>query len=167
MSRLCLLATIAGGLLVAGSIAMAQPSSPEVGDARFTFHRADDGYLRLDGRTGQVSMCLRRTSGWQCQLVPDERAALEGEIARLQGDNGTLKKELLNRSLPLPNGVHRDAPDASPPKAAPPKSAPPKSNVPGFPDDDELNRIMAAIEKVWRRMVEMVLSMQRDLQKRM
>jgi hypothetical protein len=164
MSRLRLLATIAGGLVVAGSIAMAEPSSPDVGDARFTFHRADEGYLRLDGRTGQVSMCLRRTSGWQCQLVPDERAALEGEITRLQGDNATLKKELLNRSLPLPNGVHRDAPDASPPKAAPPKS-----NVqrPGFPDDEELNRVMAAIEKVWRRMVEMVLSVQRDLQKRM
>jgi len=164
MSRLCLLATIAGGLVVAGSIAMAQPSSPEVGDTRFTFHRADEGYLRLDGRTGQVSMCLRRASGWQCQLVPDERAALEREIARLQGDNAALKKELLSRSLPLPNGVHRD-----PPGASPPKSAPPKSNVqpPGFPDDEELNRIMAAIEKVWRRMVEMVLSVQRDLQKRM
>ncbi len=174
MSRSCLLATITSGLVVAGSIAMAQPSSPEGGDARFTFHRADEGYLRLDGRTGQVSMCDRPTSGWQCRLVPDERAALEREIARLQDDNTALKKELLSRSLPLPNGLHQDspgspAPQSSAPPSSVPKSPAPKSNGqrPQFPDDEELNRVMVAIEKVWRRMVEMILSMQRDLQKRM
>lgn len=170
MSRSCLIATITSGLVVAGSIAMAQPSSPEGGDKRFTFHRADEGYLRLDGRTGQVSMCHRPTSGWQCRLVPDERAALEGEIARLQEDNAALKKELLSRSLPLPNGLHQDSPGSPAPQSSAPKSSPsPKANGqrPPFPDDDELNRVMVAIEKVWRRMVEMILSMQRDLQKRM
>ena len=35
-------------------------------------------------------------------MVPDERSALETEIARLQGENATLKKELLARGLPLP-----------------------------------------------------------------
>ena len=134
----------------------AQPSSPEGGDTRFTFHRADDGYLRLDGRTGQVSMCNRRTSGWQCQLVPDERTALEAEIARLQSDNAVLKKELLTRNLPLPNGMRPDQP-------APAK---PQVQRPQLPDDAELNRIMGVMEKIWRRMVEMILSVQRDLQKR-
>jgi hypothetical protein len=172
MSRSCLLATITSGLVVAGSIALAQPTAPEGGDTRFTFHRADEGYLRLDGRTGQVSMCDRPTSGWQCRLVPDERAALEREITRLQDDNAALKKELLNRSLPLPGDLHQNspAPQASAPEASPPKSSPaPKSNGqrPQFPDDEEINRVMVAIEKVWRRMVEMILSMQRDLQKRM
>ena len=57
-------------------------------------------------------MCNRRASGWQCQLVPDERAALEAEISRLQSDNAALKKELLSRSLPLPNGVRPDQPAA-------------------------------------------------------
>jgi hypothetical protein len=135
--------------------AVAQPSSPESGDARFTFHRADDGYLRLDGRSGQVSMCNRRTSGWQCQMVPDERAALEAEISRLQSDNAALKKELLSRSLPLPNGMGPEQPG-------------PKSQVqrPQLPDDAELNRIMGVMEKIWRRMVEMILSVQRDIQKR-
>ena len=164
MSRSCLLATITSGLVVAGSIALAQPTAPEGGDTRFTCHRADEGYLRLDGRTGQVSMCDRPTSGWQCRLVPDERAALEREIARLQDDNTALKKELLN--------LHQDspAPQASSPEASSPKSSTaPKSNGQRhqFPDDEEINRVMAAIEKVWRRMVEMILSMQRDLQKRM
>ena len=68
--------------------------------------------LRLDGRTGQVSLCGRAAAGWACQAVPDERAALEAEIARLQDDNAALKKELLARGLPLPSGVkptHRAA----------------------------------------------------------
>jgi len=155
MSRSRLLAILIAGLAFAAPVAGAEPTSPDSGDGRFTFHRADDGYLRLDGRNGQVSLCQRRPSGWQCQLVPDERAALEVEIARLQGDNAALKKELLNRSLPLANGVPQDRPA-------------PKPNIqrPQLPDDDELNRIMGVIEKVWRRMVEMILSVQRDLQKR-
>lgn len=155
MTRSSLLAmlVIAGSAL--GAAANAQPSSPEGGDARFTFHRADDGYLRLDGRSGQVSMCNRRTSGWQCQLVPDERTALEAEISRLQSDNAALKKELLSRNLPLPNGMRPDQPGS-------------KSQVqrPLLPDDAEINRIMGVMEKIWRRMVDMILSVQRDLQKR-
>jgi hypothetical protein len=153
-SRLLAIVVIAGSGLAA-TAAGAQPSSPEGGDTRFTFHRADDGYLRLDGRSGQVSMCNRRTTGWQCQLVPDERTALEAEISRLQSDNAALKKELLSRSLPLPDGMRPDQPG-------------PKSQVqrPQLPDDAELNRIMGVMEKIWRRMVEMIQSVQRDLQKR-
>ena len=151
-----LLALVIAGSALAVGPAWAQPASPEGGDSRFTFNRADDGgYLRLDGRTGQVSMCNRRSSGWQCQVVPDERSALEAEIARLQSDNAALKKDLLSRNLPLPNGMGVE-------------SATPKSQVqrPQFPDDAELNRIMGVLEKVWRRLVEMIASVQRDLQKR-
>jgi len=158
-SRLLAIVVIAGSGLAAAA-AGAQPSSPEGGDTRFTFHRADDGYLRLDGRSGQVSMCHRRATGWQCQLVPDERTALEAEISRLQSDNAVLKKELLSRNLPLPDGMRPDQPGS--------KSQVPKSQVqrPQLPDDAEINRIMGVMEKIWRRMVEMIQSVQRDLQKR-
>src|ERR1700694_4194271 len=87
-----------------GSAAWTQ-SPAESDDTRYTFNRADEGYLRLDGRTGQVSICTRRPVGWACQAVPDERTALEAEIARLQGENVGLKKELLARNLPLPGTV--------------------------------------------------------------
>jgi hypothetical protein len=140
---------------LATTAALAQPNSPEGGDARYTFHRADDGYLRLDGQSGQVSVCNRRTSGWQCQLVPDERAALEAEIARLQSDAAALKKELLSRNLPLPEGMRPDQPA--------PKS---QGQRPPLIDDAEINRVMSAIEKVWRRLVEMITNVQRDIQKR-
>ena len=93
---------------------LAQAPAPESEDMRYTFNRVDDGYLRLDGRTGQVSFCMRRTVGWTCQAVPDERTALEAEIARLGAENAALKKDLLARNLPLPGTVKPDAPAAKP-----------------------------------------------------
>ena len=44
-------------------------------------------------------------------VVPDERLALETEIARLQDENATLKKELLAGGLPR---VRRVRPSQSP-----------------------------------------------------
>jgi hypothetical protein len=147
------LAFVMTSLVLTASLAAAQPSSPDSADARFSFHRADDGYLRLDGRTGQVSMCHRRGTGWQCQVVPDERAALETEIARLQSDNAVLKKHLLSRNLPLPDGMR---PEPTAPKTVQPLQ---------LPSDADLDRVMGFMEKLWRRLVEMIASVQRDLQK--
>ena len=143
--------TLALGALVA----RAQPSTLENGDGRFTFHRANDGYMRLDGKTGQVSLCNRRPSGWQCQAVPDERNALEAEIARLQADNAVLKKELLSRNLSLPNGIRADPP-ASSPKAQPSETR----------NEARLRRIRREIDKVWRRFTEMIASVRRDIMRR-
>lgn len=119
-------------------------------DSRFTFYRADGGYLRLDGRSGQVSLCTKHQVGWLCEALPEERAAFEAEIARLQGDNAALKQMLLAHDLPLPGGLQMD----SAPAAASP--------VPRH----QVNRFVTAVEVVWRRLVAMVSSMQRDLLKR-
>ncbi len=143
------------GLGLAGSpAAWAQNAMPGSDDARYTFNRVDEGYLRLDGRTGQVSICARRPAGWACEAVPDERAALEAEIVRLQTENAAVKKELIARNLPLPGTV-------KPPPAA-------KPDEPGLqlPSDADLNKVMNFIEKFWRRLVEMMGTLQKDLLKK-
>jgi len=152
MTRIALVALVFIPALVALS-ARAQDGS-ENEDRRFTFHRTDDGYLRLDGRSGQVSICVRRSAGWACQAVPDERAALEAEIVRLQGDNVALKRELLAHNLPLPGAV----------RAEPPAARDDEPHL-QLPSDAELNRVMTFMEKVWRRMVEMIVATQRDMTK--
>ena len=53
-----------------------------------------------------------RSAGWACLTVPDDRAAFDQEIARLQNENVALKKALLERGLPLPGGVTSDRPTA-------------------------------------------------------
>jgi len=145
--------------LAAAQSSVVQGAPPDNEDGRYTFNRADDGYLRLDGRTGQVSICTRRSVGWACQAVPDERTVLEGEIARLQGENATLKKELIARNVPLPGTVKPDVvkPDA-------PASKPGEPQI-QLPSDAELNKLMTFMEKVWRRLVEMVVTLQKEMNK--
>lgn len=152
MIRTGLLAVLFAGAASVLSLAYAQERPPDE-DARYSFHRAEGGYLRLDGRTGQVSICNRRPTGWVCQTVPDERAALEAEIARLQVDNAALKKELLAHNLELPRGVAPRRPTTDKPRRL-------------LPSDDDLDQVMGFIENVWRRLVEMIASVQRDVLKK-
>ena len=90
----------------------APPPSPD--DSRFSFHRMGDGFVRLDSRTGQLAQCGWAATGWSCKMVPDERAAFESEIGRLQRDNAELKKSLLSRGIELPSGIVAQAPVAAP-----------------------------------------------------
>jgi hypothetical protein len=80
----------------------AAAQSPDPDDKRFTLHKVEDGYLRLDGRNGAVSLCTRPDSGWVCRAVPDERSALESEIGRIAAENAELKRTLLDRGASLP-----------------------------------------------------------------
>ena len=139
--------------LSAGSAGWAQSTPVESDDSRYTFNQADEGYLRLDDRTGQVSICTRRAVGWACQAVADERTALEAEIARLQAENVALKKELLSRNLALPGTVKPGEPTPKP-------EEPPRLRL---PNDAEFNKMMAFLEKVWRRLVAMIVTLQKDM----
>jgi len=80
-------------LLAFGPSAQAQ-STPDTENGRYTFSQVPDGMLRLDTRTGAVSLCAKKEAGFACNTVPDERLALENEIARLQRENGALKKDM-------------------------------------------------------------------------
>ena len=121
-------------------------TTPDSENGRYSFSSVPDGMLRLDTRTGQVSICARKDAGWACNTVPDERTALENEIARLQRENGALKKDMIARGLPLPGGV-ASAPSASQREL--------QLKVP-LPSDAEIDRVMSAFEKMWRRLVDMV-----------
>ncbi len=139
-------------------LAMPAPApAPEEG--RYSIHPVGDKFVRLDIRTGQVSVCGHGPTGWACQAVADDRVALDAEFNRLQAENAALKKTLLARGVELPGSI-----TAPPPVArAPDKPAPPEVQL---PSDAELNRVFAFTEKVWRRMIEMMASIQRDIQRK-
>ncbi len=147
-------ATMMAGAALAWLSGAAPAQAADSDDSRYQFNQVADGYLRLDLKSGEVSLCSRRELGWACRAVADDRAALDAEIARLQGENVALKKALLDRGLPLPSGV----------TAAPPAAR--RDGELKLPSDAELNRAMAMIEKMWRRLLEMMQNLQRDLRNR-
>ncbi|HWV52638.1 hypothetical protein [Pseudorhodoplanes sp.] len=138
-------------LLAALPVTVSAQSAPDTENGRYSFNRIDEGYLRLDQRTGQVSICSSRAMGWSCHPVPDERAALEEEIARLQRDNAALKKEMLARGITPPGGQAGQPPATSDKPAL------------KMPSDADLDRAMAAMERLWKRLVEMVQRWQREI----
>jgi len=81
---------------VGGAPARAEaPAAPaEPGDSangRFAMTPVADGFLRLDTRTGQTSLCTVSSGQVQCRAGADERAALQAEIDRLAKENAGLK----------------------------------------------------------------------------
>ena len=63
MSRIAFAAVIAS-LAVFLAPAQAQDTSGPSDNARYTFHRVEDIFLRLDVRNGQVSQCGWAAIGW-------------------------------------------------------------------------------------------------------
>jgi hypothetical protein len=148
MIRMLVLIVAAAALSAAA--ALAQDTDLDTENGRYTFNRVDGEYLRLDGRTGHVSVCTRDSAGWACRMVADDRSALEAEIARLQRDNATLKKELIARNLPLPGMIKPDEP--------------PSTSAPSLrlPNDADVEKMVSFAEKLWRRFVDMIATLQKE-----
>jgi hypothetical protein len=127
----------------------AAAQSLDADDKRFSLHKVDDGYLRLDGRTGAVSLCTRPDSGWVCRAVPDERSALESEIGRLAAENAELKRTMLDRGMSLPGLPPRPPADVGVGGAA--------------PTDSDIDRVVALAERLWRRTLDVIGNLKRDL----
>jgi hypothetical protein len=147
--------TVFLALALSAPAALAQSGAPERDDTRYQFTRVEDGYLRLDLRSGQVSLCNRRPAGWSCLTVADDRAALEQEIGRLQNENVALKKALLARGVPLPGGIRPDQPTAKDGGGGPKSQG-----------DANIDRMISTVERVWRRLLEMIGNLQRDMMKK-
>lgn len=84
-------------LAIATAAAFAQRAMPDHGNGRYSLVPRGEEFLRLDSRTGEVSVCAWRGAGWACVGLPDERAAYEVEIGRLMQENERLKRQLSAR----------------------------------------------------------------------
>jgi hypothetical protein len=88
--------------------AAAQRLMPDNGNGRYSLVPKGDGFMRLDSRTGEISICAWRGAGWECVGVPDDRAAYDAEIGRLRDMVERLKRELAARDR-LPKESPRSA----------------------------------------------------------
>ena len=154
----------AGLMLGLGGIAAAAPAMPDSENGRYALSPVADGVIRLDTRTGAVSTCSNSGTGWACYAVPDERAALDAEIGRLQADNEKLKAELAAREPTVSGKIEEPLPKADSLKNPEPKVAEGerKIEIP-LPSDRDMDRVMSFLERAWRRLVEMANRVQKDV----
>jgi hypothetical protein len=147
-----------------GGAALAQ-SAPDTENGRYALSPAADSVLRLDTRTGTVSICNNSSgAGWACYAVPDERAALDAEIGRLQADNEKLKAQLEARDPVVTGKIEEALPKSDSLKKGEPKVADGgrKIEIP-LPSDQDMDRMMSFLEKAWRRLIDMANRVQKDV----
>jgi uncharacterized protein (DUF3084 family) len=170
----------------------AAQSMPDTENGRYTLSPVTDGVVRLDTRTGAVSTCSNAGAGWACYSVPDERAALDAEIGRLQADSEKskteleksrtdlekskteleksktelekLKAELAAREPAVTGKIDEALPKTDQLKKSEPKVAERERRIEiPLPSDRDMDRVMSFLEQAWRRLVEMANRMQKDV----
>jgi hypothetical protein len=172
--RLFRIVVVTTTLVALAAPAMAQ-ATPDTENGRYSLAPMNGGFVRLDTRTGVVSHCTDKGNGWACYALPDERAALDTEIGRLQSENEKLKTQLATRepavadktheALPKADSLKPDEPKAAAPKIGDPKTADADRNrieIP-LPSDHDMDRMMSFVERAWRRLIDMAARVQRDV----
>ena len=169
------IALMAAAMAIGGAAAGPMPDTE---NGRYTLSPVNDGIIRLDTRTGEVSTCSNNGNGWACYAVPDERAALDLEIGRLQADNEKsktelerskaelekLKAELAAREPAFTGKIDEALPKTDSLKKAEPKIAEGERHIEiPLPSDRDMDRVMSFLEQAWRRLVEMANRMQKDV----
>ena len=169
------LAAAAVAAVVSGGLVAAQ-SAPDGENGRYSMTPIPEGVLRLDTRTGTVSTCTKNDAGWACYAVPDERAALDAEIGRLQAEVERLKGRLaagptvsgkIDEALPKSDPLRK----AEPKTEGEPKTAGGEPKAGGgerkieipLPSDQDVDRMMSFLEKAWRRLIDMANRVQKDV----
>lgn len=131
-------------------------SAPDTENGRYTLSPVAGDFLRLDTRTGVVSTCSNK-GGWVCRIVPDERAALDSEIGKLQTENRQLKEQLAQRESTVSGKT--EAPLAKDDK----KTAEASQDKFEFQLPADHQKLMALIDRMWERLVEMASRVQKKL----
>jgi hypothetical protein len=146
-----LAALAAAGCLVVPVLAEdGPPATP-----RFRFSQVGEQFVRLDRQSGQVSVCSAGSGGWTCDVVPEQRAAIEKEIARLRDENTKLNTDLATCRAQHPG----------PTKTEPP-AAQNGNGTPQQVGSSRLQRVAAAAGKVWRRVIETIARAQKQVLRR-
>ena len=149
----------------APTVKSTQDKAPAAPPSRFTFNRVDDGFLRLDNETGHIAFCRPHTAGWACQGVPEDRAALEQEIARLRDEVASLKQEIAARREP-PSPPPRPPAELTPPAAGDKKDDKGGDITLKLPTQEDIDHARAALSDAWRRLVDMLVSFKNDMMRK-
>lgn len=131
MTRFAILSAPALALLMSGQAIAQEPIAN-----RFTMEKTENGFVRMDTLTGEMSICSEKSGQLVCRLSADERRAFEETLSDLSARVAALEQRL--------------------------DTVAPPSGTEDIPDEAELDRALGAMEKMMRRFFGMVEELQRD-----
>jgi len=108
--------------------------------SRYVMEKTEDGFVRLDTRTGEMSICREQGGQLVCRLAADERRAMEEILADLSARVDALEQRLEG---PVPMDKRTD-----------------------IPDEEELDRAVGAMQKMMRGFFGMVDEFREDFEDR-
>lgn len=131
MTRFAMLSVPALALLISGQALSQEPIAN-----RFTMEKTENGFVRMDTLTGEMSICTEKSGQLVCRLSADERRAFEQTLSELSARVAALEQRL----------------DAFAPPAGPNE----------IPDEAELDHAIGVMEKMMRRFFGMVEELQKE-----
>ena len=130
MTRFAMLSASALSLLVSGQALSQEPIAN-----RFTMEKTENGFVRMDTQTGEMSFCTEQAGQMVCRMAADERRAFDDALADLSARVSDLEFRL--NAITPPAGVE-------------------------IPDEAELDRAIGVMEKMMRRFFGMVEELKKD-----
>jgi len=122
-------------------LALATASLAQEAD-RYRLERTDNGLVRMDTVTGEMSICQEREGRLVCRMAGDERAAFEQELERLQASVQALEKRV--SELEGAQAGHKEPSQLS---------------------ESEFEQTMSYMERFFRRFIGIVKDLDQELRK--
>lgn len=116
-------------------LALAATTGASAQEDRYTLERTQDGYVRMDTRTGRMSICSEKSGQLVCRLAVDDRDALQDDLDALQARLAAVENRL---------SALEGAPAA------------------GLPSEDEFEQSLSYMERFFRRFMDMVKEFDSD-----
>jgi hypothetical protein len=118
-------------------------SASAVEPDRYRLEKTPNGYVRMDTRTGEMSICEEKWGELVCKMAADERTAVQDEIERLQTELKALNdrlatvKALEDRVAKLENSMTAKIEQS-------------------LPTEEDFNRTMSYMERFFRSFMGIV-----------
>lgn len=128
---------------VVGAVMLSVPAAAQDEPGRYTMKDIEDGMLRLDTATGEVSYCRKKDDNWACDTAEDTRSVLVEQLAKLQEENATLRKRVAEL-----------------------EKKPEENQKLKLPSDQDLDKVMDFMDRLMRRFYAFTKSMRDQLEEK-
>lgn len=141
-------------LILAGLLILSLPAAaeePQKGAGRYAVSPSDDGFIRLDTETGATTHCGRREGVWRCDVLAEDRSALEAKIDAL-GDRVAALSAEVDKLAAAVAALQAERNEGAKPPAAPPLTE----------EDRQIDQASRFAERLMHRFFDMIRALRRD-----